>query len=522
MSDAGLIPPRHVALAALGGALLALGPAVYLWGFSVDDALITARYAANIAGGHGYRFNAGGPTTDGVTPLGFPYLLAPFGGGGPLAALRAAKGIGLVAWVVAAGVLGAAIGRTSGKVARFGALALIGVSAPLGAWSGAGMETGVALALAAFAAALPELGYGRAGAICAGVCAALRPETLPWAVVIAAASTFATAGGNGNSKNDTNPPNTDELKGDSGVVAGSQAPRYARWREGAIRVAMAAAPFGLVAVLRGSIFGRAAPLSILAKAPDVELGAKYALACFLLTGPIALVAPLAFRRLPAWPRGLLLATAVHFIAIALAGGDWMPLSRLAVPALPAVALAAAHIASVASPLVTAARLAIALAGEVFVFIKIGPTSARVMESRLAVVEELRAPLQKARVVAALDIGWLGASTSATIVDLAGVTDPAIAALPGGHTTRQIPPALLDARRVDTLVLLLEEGSTLQTPWTESRFARGVEQRIAFFPGIAEEFSPVAVSREPHLRYVVLARVSKEVALNGNRTRRCLK
>jgi hypothetical protein len=275
---------------------------------------------------------------------------------------------------------------------------------------------------------------------------------------------------------------------------------------------MAAAPFGLAAITRWAIFGRPAPLSILAKAPDIDLGAKYALACFLLTGPVALVAPLAFRKLDAWPRGLLLATAAHFIAIALAGGDWMPLSRLAVPVLPAAALGAAHIASVAHPLVTSARLAVALAGEIFVLVRMGPVSARVMESRLAVIEELRAPLQKSRVVAAVDIGWLGAATGATIVDLAGVTDPAIAALPGGHTTKQIPPALLDARNVDTLVLLLEGDAPLATPWTESRFARGVEQRIAFFPGIAAEFSPVAQSREPHLRYVVLERVSTATAL----------
>ena len=118
MSGPGSIPRRHVILAALGGAALALGPASYLWGFSVDDALITARYAANIADGLGYRFNAGGPVTDGVTPLGFPYLLSPFAGGGTLDALRAAKGIGVVAWVVAAGVLGAAIDRSMEQIAR--------------------------------------------------------------------------------------------------------------------------------------------------------------------------------------------------------------------------------------------------------------------------------------------------------------------------------------------------------------------------------------------------------------------
>jgi len=94
--------------------LLAAAPSLaYLRGFTVDDALIPARYAANIAHGWGYRFNARGPSTDGVTPLGFPYLLAPFAAQGPLGALAAARVIGALAWLTAAGALGAAIARTN-------------------------------------------------------------------------------------------------------------------------------------------------------------------------------------------------------------------------------------------------------------------------------------------------------------------------------------------------------------------------------------------------------------------------
>ncbi|MBW2525334.1 MAG: hypothetical protein JRI23_14205, partial [Deltaproteobacteria bacterium] len=89
-----------VALPASGrAALLGLGAAVpmviYLSGFTVDDALIGARYAANLAAGAGYRFNPGGPVTDGVTPLGWAVVLAPFASGGPLQALAAAKLLGV-------------------------------------------------------------------------------------------------------------------------------------------------------------------------------------------------------------------------------------------------------------------------------------------------------------------------------------------------------------------------------------------------------------------------------------------
>ncbi len=175
------------------------------------------------------------------------------------------------------------------------------------------------------------------------------------------------------------------------------------------------------------------------------------------------------------------------------------------PVLPSLALAALLVAERAHVAATAVRLALAVAGQTFVLVHIGPTAAAVGADRLRVLEELRPALAPARVVASLDIGWVGAATGATLVDLAGITDPAIAALPGGHTTRQIPAGLLDARRADTLVLLLAPGQRLADPWTRSRFARGVEAWIATTPGIGETFVPVAESSLPHLRYVVLRR-----------------
>ncbi|WP_437291460.1 hypothetical protein [Sorangium sp. So ce406] len=494
---------RRALLVALAGALSALLPALALSGFTVDDALITARYAHHIARGLGYRFNAAGPVTDGVTPLGWAFLLAPFAAGGPLAALAAAKAIGVAAWTLAAGVLALAVDRASDRPARFAALLLVPASAPLGAWSAAGMETGLVAALGALAVALPSLGQALAGAACAGVAAALRPELLPFALVVAIAAPAAPRGGGRGE--------AVSRRDHEGQAEAPPRPPRPAWARALAALALAGAPFVAVALTRLATFGRAAPLAALAKAPDAALGARYAFACFLLTGPVALVAPLAWRALPAWPRGLLAAVAVHFLAVAAAGGDWMPLSRLVVPALPAVVLAAAHVASAADARATAPRIALALAGQLFVMVRIGPTAARVAGERLRVVEELRGAIAGAEVVAALDIGWLGAATGATLVDLAGVTDPAVAALPGGHTTKRIPAALLDARGVDALVLLLAEGQALASPWTASRFARGVEQRLARLPGAGEAFAPVAVSGVPHLRYVVLRRTGAEGA-----------
>src|SRR4051812_50171324 len=75
------------------------------WGFSVDDALISARVAWQIALGHGYRFNAGGPSVDCVTPLGWAYLLAPFARGGPERALWWASVLGAALWLLAGAAL---------------------------------------------------------------------------------------------------------------------------------------------------------------------------------------------------------------------------------------------------------------------------------------------------------------------------------------------------------------------------------------------------------------------------------
>ncbi len=467
-----------LAIAAAFG-LAALGPAIALRGFTVDDALITARYASNIAAGEGYRLSAGGPVTDGVTPLGFAYLLAPFAGGGPLAALSAAKWLGALAWTLGSVVLGLAASRVIGSKTsqntandRLGAaailipIALLATSAPLGAWAASGMETGFVAALGALAVALPLLERPLAGALCAGLAAGLRPELLPWA---------ATLG--------------------MGLFSRRS------WKS----LAAAITPFALVSVVRLAAFGRPAPLSIFAKAPDARLGVMYALACAILAGPPALLAPRAILRLPSFERAVVASVFVHLLAIGLAGGDWMPLSRLMVPVLPSIALGALLLAREASLVATSIRTTLAVAGHTFVLVHIGPTAARVGADRMRVIEELRPALADARVVASLDIGWVGAATPAAIVDLAGVTDPRIAALPGGHTTKQIPAGLLDARGADTLVLLLAPDATLADPWTRSRFARGVEAWIATTPGMQDSFAPIAQSSLPHLRYVILRR-----------------
>jgi hypothetical protein len=124
------------------------------------------------------------------------------------------------------------------------------------------------------------------------------------------------------------------------------------------------------------------------------------------------------------------------------------------------------------------RLALGVCGELFVFVKMGPSAARVHADRMSLISAATAPLAGAERVAALDIGWVGAATSADVIDLAGVTDPEIAALPGGHTSKAVSGALLERRRADRIVvrvhpsqLLTVEKKLLRDPYVERNYRK---------------------------------------------------
>ena len=76
--------------------------------------------------------------------------------------------------------------------------------------------------------------------------------------------------------------------------------------------------------------------------------------------------------------------------------------------------------------------------------------------------------------------------------LAGVTDPEVAFFPGGHTSKRIPRAWLFARQPSAIVLLLARGASLEPEWSDTLFARAVEQRVARL--VASEFRVRGVSR----------------------------
>ena len=427
------------------GALLGISVAIpasgWLWGFTVDDALISARVAAHCAQGLGPRFNPIGPATDAVTPLGYAPLLGLFGARDVLATFAIAKWLGLLSWLAAAGLLGALIARAGERRVRFTPLVLVALSAPLAAWAVSGMETGLVTLLTTLG-----LSDGLLGALALGVAAAWRPELAPFGVILVGVRALPTR------------------LGPASVVS---------------RFALVALPIVIVALLRLSYFGRAVPLSVYAKPSDFEHGLRYTLGGFVFTGLpwLLLATPREFAALPCAVKPLFVALLGHFAGLVLCGGDWMALYRLAVPVLPCAALAAAHLAEQARFGRTVLRFAFAVAGSLLLAFGLGARARRVGADRAQLIAQARSVFAHDERIAALDVGWVGAARDAEIIDLAGVTDPEVAFFSGGHTSKRIPSAWLIAHRPTAIVLLLNDG-IVRDPFEQSWFSRAVEERIA--------------------------------------------
>jgi hypothetical protein len=106
-------------------------------------------------------------------------------------------------------------------------------------------------------------------------------------------------------------------------------------------------------------------------------------------------------------------------------------------------------------------------------------------------------------VASVDIGWVAVAADRQVVDLAGVTDPEVAYLSGGHTSKRLPLDFLTRRNVDALVLLLAPDAPASPQ--PGRFARQVDARVLELRG-ADQFR--AVGRVPlnsRQDYLVLRR-----------------
>jgi hypothetical protein len=256
---------------------------------------------------------------------------------------------------------------------------------------------------------------------------------------------------------------------------------------------LALVPFACCAAVRVIAWGRPGPLALMAKPSDIDHGLAYVgAACVVTLMPLLVLAPIALRRTPV-ALAIVVAAIVHMAAIVAVGGDWMPYARLTVPVAPTLAWAAVLLAARAHPIGTGVRAAAAIALGASFIARGGTAGRRVGADRSELVREAIPVFADARRVAALDIGWVGAATSADVVDLAGVTDPEIAALPGGHTSKRVDSMFLLSRDPDLLVLYAPVGLPKSdlTSWRDAVFSRVVEARLAEDDVVARHFTPAA-------------------------------
>lgn len=462
-----------MALGASG--LSVLLPVSYLWGFSVDDAWIITRVVQRGLQEGIFAFNPQSPATDAITPWGLERLLALFASktSSSFAIFEAARFSGLAAWLLSWGLIvreqlhqGLLFRSRAFLYLSLGALFCI----PGAAWAGAGLETPWATLL--FTGGMIQLGRSRPqqvalGALFLGAAACWRPE-LQWATACAL---------------------------------------FLRLRAAPLSLRTWALPVLCwlslplaVAAARWVQFGFPLPLSWVAKSPDFSSGLRYALGASLLSGvPWLLLdgSPSAHLKRARW------IFFAHTGAVLFAGGDWMPLYRLYVPLFPwLVGAVVSHWQEIScaplSPPQRSFRGGLLL--HVFVssllLIYLGSDSRAVLNERTQWIQQGSTLLADSRVIAAVDIGWLGLASPATIVDLAGVTDPKIAALPGGHTSKKVSFGLFAAREVDTWVIRAQDTSyTPGEPLSSLRASYRVDQQL-LRPAEQEGFVGVAVISTP--------------------------
>jgi hypothetical protein len=425
-----------------------------------DDAFIYLRYVKNVAAGCGLRWNCGDPPVEGFTG---PLYLAALCGGRLLTAqlIDLATGI-CTASLVAATTLAVAFAGRLGRGTAHGvtlpiALALaLGLDPFLHLNAVNGMETALAIAVFTLVA----------------LAAITRRPRLLVAALIAGLLT--------------------RPEGALYLLALPLLPWMRRWRHLApLAVAVVA-----IVVARYAIFGELVPNTYLAKsggtARHAALGLAY-VADALADFPLAFLAPLALIALPRGDdRGAaryLVVVAVAWLAFFLrSGGDLFDYSRLFVPLVPALsALGLAGLAALPARLglrrATAVGGALALGaglltgGRAAIVHAIPPqgASARVLQWA-ATGLYLRAHYP-GQLIATVPIGAIGYYSGLPVLDLVGLTEPAIA-----HAGRGVPPELLTKlwighERHDTAHVLARQPAVIvttmhrATPWRELAEAR---------------------------------------------------
>jgi hypothetical protein len=505
----GALLPIAASVVLLAGALAI---SLKILPYQIDDAAIFHRYAFNLAGGHGLRFNVADPApVEGYSSplwLAMLALAARLGLRDALTAVTVVVGLACalgVSWVLTRPAPG-----DDSRRARWGgvvSLALFALTPPATFHAVAGLET---LAFALLVALV------------------LRADRFPRAAIVAAALSSW-----------TRPEGPVVL---ATIVTQHLAERLGR-RDGAPPSARTPARALLAGVLGTAALFVARRLYFHAWLPNPY----YAKPAILLEGldyvALGLAQPwakviAAFALLGAIlgrarHRGYFVASLLWLAAVVFEGGDWMPAGRMLAPALIAASLAASGV--VESRLFARPRVAPWAAGAIAIGVTFGVVqaaraswflakTAEVSHDSLDVEANLLADWAQrsgARSIAVVDVGAPAQRTTLEIVDLGGLTDATIGHASGPLLAKRFDVSyVIDQRQPDLVVLRVFQPPPRDAAGhlaiTGAMIASDVEQRVFEDPRFAARYRLLfmlvpAQRREPFYGRVVYARQGFEVA-----------
>jgi hypothetical protein len=404
--------PRRLPAAAFALSA-ALGAAFFLHArFVNDDALITVRYAENLARGNGLVYNAGEKFLGTTTPL-WALVLAGASALG-LDATAAATWIGVLAfgWTAAATTL---LFRNRGAAwwTQTLAAALVATSPLLCTWAGSAMETSLSVALLATFLWLCEAKRWRAVGFLGGAMVLVRPDA--GLVLVAAAAAEA-------------------------------------WSARSFQALRRALPGFAVVVLPWLVgatlyYGTPLPNSGFAKRLQVEDWGTYLAAlgpALWAVGPLLGLALVGFvasamRDEPALPAGALAAVVAGMSVGGMPGCAWYmatPMYLVVVLAADGASLVASRLADVAGPLRTPASVA-ALVAPMLGHVSL-PRAAHDLKIEQARIDRLHARVgdwlrdhaPAGASVGVDNIGYIGHRSGLRVVDMLGLIQPETAAAIG--------------------------------------------------------------------------------------------
>jgi hypothetical protein len=473
-------PLRALVLLSLVVAGVSLGLAILP--FHLDDAFITYRYARNVADGHGLTFNPGMAPVEGFSsPIWLLLLSVVAATAGADVLPQAAVAFGLASFVAVLWIMMRAALRLGGEqrqdAATWAGIATVGLFATLPAasyYAVTGLEPVLfVLAVVVFVGSTAGLLPQAAGLVAGALAVWIRPEGMFFVIVLPV-----------------------QLLAQGG------------WRDRGLRrptSLLAAVLLGGLSVVavRLVVFGELLPNTYFAKEPDLAKGLAY-VASVLATGHAGLLTFLALLGAVFGMRehrGLFAAGLCWLAAAALEGGDWMPLGRLALPALGCFALSAGGVFHL-RPSLLGRRWHRPLTAIFVVLcclaIWINVARARFQAdidfhtSRLDRENAALAHwLQRSggRSVGLVDIGRIGFFTNLEIVDIVGLTDRRIGRSPGGHLDKRFDQAyLFEERRPDFLVIRVRRPP---------RVVEGAPPRV--HPEMAIAWIEYRIMTDPRLR-----------------------